>query len=145
MKVGMLILLQPDLEKATAFYQSLGLPLKFHIKEKWAEFAIGDIKLCLCPISENLGDHHTGVVLEVPDLKAAHESLQAMGVEFINQPVEAVHGIMVSFKDPGGNIIDLYQPTPERLSEFVTKVANQENDGCCSSEQATSCCSEQGC
>jgi len=29
---------------------------------------------------------------------------------------------MVSIKDPNGNIIDLYQPTPKKLRKFIKEV-----------------------
>jgi len=33
---------------------------------------------------------------------------------------------MCSFKDPGGNIFDLYQPTPEKVQEMVEKMKQEE-------------------
>ncbi len=41
--VGMIILLEHDLDAAVDFYKKLGLKLIFHIKESWAEFAIGSV------------------------------------------------------------------------------------------------------
>lgn len=118
-RVNMLILMQPDLEKAVTFYQNLGLRLIFHIKGKWAEFQLGDIKIGLAPISQELPVHRSGIVLEVKDLKASYEQLKKDGVEFLREPVEAMHGYMASFKDPGNSVIDLYQPTPEKVEEFM--------------------------
>lgn len=121
-KVGMLILMENELEKAIAFYQALGFPLAFHLKDKWAELIIGDVKLGLAPVSQSLPDRHTGIILEVPDVKQAYIDLQSRGVLFIREPFEAVHGIMASIKDPGGNILDLYQPTPEKVREMAQKM-----------------------
>lgn len=118
-KVGMLILMENDLEKAIEFYQKLGFPLAFHLKGKWAELSIGDVKLGLAPTDQQLPDRHTGIILEIADVKKAHTELSAKGVTFIREPFEAVHGIMTSIKDPGGNIMDLYQPTPEKVSEVI--------------------------
>jgi predicted enzyme related to lactoylglutathione lyase len=143
MKVGMLILLQPNIEQAVEFYNSIGLTQKFHIKEKWAEFAIGDIKLCLCPTSQEFGEHHTGIVIEVEDLMDTYERFRHAGVPFMNEPVEAVHGVMVSFKDPAGNIIDLYQPTPDRVQELIKKTAeNSDNADLCCKNNGNSCANE---
>ena len=64
-KLGMVILLEHDLEKAVEFYKKIGLKQIFHIKESWAEFAIGSVKLGLCPTSQKTTDRITGVVLEV--------------------------------------------------------------------------------
>ena len=66
-KVGMIIVMEPDLEKSVKFFKDLGFPLKFHLEEKWAEFAIGDVKMGLCPTSSEVIEHHTGVILEVPE------------------------------------------------------------------------------
>ena len=126
-KVNMIILLQPNLEIAVEFYKSLGLPLKFHLKDKWAEFEVGDIKIGLCPISQRI-ERRTGVVFEVENVKDTYEKLKDT-VTFVDEPYEAIHGVMVSLKDPGGNIVDLYQPTPEKVEELIKKTAEQQ--GCC--------------
>lgn len=143
-KVHMLILMQPDIAKAIAFYQQLGLTLVFQLRDSWAEMRLGDIKIGLCPtgeVPEYL--YRTGIVLEVADLHAAHTALKDV-VEFISEPKEATHGIMVSFKDPGNNVLDLYQPTPEKVAELVKKTVEQNatasdvQEGCC--KKSGSCC-----
>ncbi|HJM68848.1 MAG TPA: VOC family protein [Candidatus Babeliales bacterium] len=125
-KVGMIIVMEPELEKSVKFFKDLGFPLKFHLEEKWAEFAIGDVKMGLCPTSSEVIEHHTGVILEVPDVRQTFEEFKAAGVEFVKEPFEAVHGIMCSFKDPGGNIFDLYQPTPDKVQDMIKKMQEQE-------------------
>lgn len=119
-KVGMVILMQHDLGKAVEFYKDvLKLPLKFHLENKWAEFDLGCVKFGLCPISEEQDNIRTGIVLEVrEDLLQMYESLQDK-VTFLNKPVVAVHGVMVGFKDVGGNILDLYQPTLDKVKDLV--------------------------
>ena len=116
-KVGMLILLQPDIAAAVAFYQELGLRLKFHMKEKWAEFSVGkEVKIGLCPAEKTTHSRRTGIVFEVDDLMAFYAAHKTT-IEFLGEPTEAVHGIMAACKDPGNNIVELYQPTPERVKE----------------------------
>ncbi len=137
-KVGMIILMQHDLEAAVVFYKKLGLTLKFHLKDQWAEFELGDIKIGLCPTKKTDGFKNTGVVFEVEDLRGTHTKLTAEGVEFLNEPIEKVHGIMVTFADPNGNVLDLYQPTPEKVQELARKTAAEGEDECCSSERG--CC-----
>jgi len=146
MKVGMLILLEPDVDKAAEFYEKLGFQKRFQIKGQWAEFALGDVKFGLCPTSQELPEHHTGIVLEVSDLNKIYNELKQQGVPFINEPKSPEHGIMVSFKDPGNNIIDLYQPTPEKVREIVEKIKQEtekqdlnDNDQCCGSKKPGSC------
>lgn len=126
-KVGMLIIMEPDIEKAVAFYQLLGFPLAFHLKGKWAELTIDGVKLGLCPTDQPLPDRHTGIILQVADVRKAYQELSTAGVTFIREPFEAVHGIMTSIKDPGGNIIDLYQPTPEKVQEVVQQMKESGN------------------
>ncbi|MBI2352834.1 VOC family protein [Candidatus Dependentiae bacterium] len=119
-KVGMLILMQPDLKKAVDFYKKLEIKENFYLEGKWAEFDFGCVKLGLCPTDQEQDNIRTGIVLEVfHDLKALYEKLKNEGVYFFSEPITAPHGIMVAFKDPGGNIVDLYQPTPEIYKEFI--------------------------
>jgi len=126
-KVGMVILMQHDLGKAVEFYRDvLKLPLRFHLENKWAEFDLGCVKFGLCPITEEQGEIRTGIVLEVmEDLLSLYESLKDQ-VVFLNEPVVAVHGIMVGFKDVGGNILDLYQPTLDKVKDLVKETMEKE-------------------
>ena len=140
-KVGMLILLESDLVKAIEFYQRLGFKLKFHLKDSWAELELGDVKFGLAPTTQDLPERRTGIVLEVDDLSAAYSALKD-DVDFLGEPLEKVHGIMTSFKDPGGNILDLYQPTPEKIRDLVEKTAKE--GGCCKGEGPTAGCKCKG-
>lgn len=129
-KVGMLITIQHDIETSFEFYKNLGFAPKFHIKNRWAEFELNNIKFILCPTENALPERHTGIVLEVNDLKNLYTELLAKNVVFVTEPKEAPHGIMASIKDPGNNIIDLYQPTHEKVAEIVRKAQKS----CCGSE-----------
>lgn len=134
-KVSMLLLLQPDLEQAVAFYQKLGLTLVFHLKDRWAEFVLGSIQIGLCPSSQQLPERHTGIVFQVDDVHGMFKALENQ-ITFMAAPQEAVHGIMASIKDPGNNIIDIYQPTPEKVQTLVENVKN-EGQGCCKETNAS--------
>lgn len=126
-KLGMVILMQKDLAKAVEFYKKLGLAEKFHLADKWAEFDLGCVKLGLCPFDQEQDNIRTGLVFEVfEDLIEMHKRLAAQGVVFLADPVVAPHGVMVGVKDPGGNVFDIYQPTPEKLKEFVEKNKDQQ-------------------
>lgn len=127
-KVGMLVVMEPNIETAIEFFKKLGFSQSFHLKGKWAEMLIGDIKLGLCPTDQPLPDRHTGIIFEVADVRKAYDRLIGQGVEFVREPFEAVHGIMTSVKDPGGNIFDLYQPTPEKVAEMVRQLKEKENN-----------------
>jgi hypothetical protein len=146
--IGMIILRQPDIAKAVAFYQNIGLALKFHLKDAWAELSLGGVRIGLCPTPEAV-EYRTGIVLHVEDLFAFHAAHKE-AIEFLGEPKEALHGIMVSFRDPGGNILDLYQPTPEKVAEFARQTAQKEKQGCQkkdfedSESQGAQCCKSRG-
>lgn len=132
--LSMIILLQKDLEKAIAFYQDLGLNLIFQLPDKWAEFTLGSIKIGLCPVrSEHVKTTRTGIVLNVDDLLKFYEQHKDT-VTFVNEPVTKAHGIMISIKDPSGNMIDLYQPTPEKLDKAI-KAGEDLTEKCCQADQ----------
>ncbi len=130
-KVHMVILMQPDLGAAIEFYKQLGVKLIFHIKGKWAEMKLGEVKIGLCPTEHMMDGHRTGIVLQVAHVQAVYDEYKDT-ISFLTEPKEAVHGIMVSFKDPGGNILDLYQPTPDKVAELIKKTAEAEGaDNAC--------------
>ena len=144
----MLIVMQPDLKAAVKFYEeTLGITKKFHLEGKWAEFDLNGTSLGLCPINaKDLPDRRTGFVLEVEDLGALYKELTGDKVQFVQEPVEALHGIMASFRDPGGNVIDLYQPTPEKVKEYAAKAdaakkfEDKDGDDHSDSGCGSSCC-----
>jgi len=131
-KVHMIILMESgkDFENCVEFYKKIGLNPKFHLKDKWAEFETGGVLIGLCPTDQDLPERRTGVVMEVEDLKGKYEALKDE-FSFLGEPFEAIHGIMVSIKDPGGNIFDLYQPTPDKVKDLAKKAAQEQ---CCGSE-----------
>ena len=87
---------------------------------------MGCVKFGLCPITEVQDNIRTGIVLEVQqDLLKMYESLKDQ-VTFLNEPVVAVHGIMIGFKDVGGNVLDLYQPTLDKVKDLVKETVNKE-------------------
>lgn len=134
--LAMVILMQPDLEAAIAFYKQLGLSFKFKMKDTWAEFELNGIKIGLCPFQGKAEDNRSGIVLQVNDLSHFYQFHEST-VHFLSKPIEAAHGIMTSIKDPGGNIIDLYQPTPDKLKELLAQ------QGCCAAEKVSCCKQDQ--
>lgn len=126
-KVGMIVLRQHNLDDAVEFYKKLGLACVFHIKESWAEFAIGSVKLGLCPTDQPPHENVTGIVLEVDNM---HQFCAALkdSIPFKAKPFEKVHGIMASIQDPGGNVIDLYQPTPQNVKNLVKEIVEKDRE-----------------
>ena len=138
----MFILMENDIAKAVAFYQELGLKLNFHSTNRWAEFDINGVKMGLAQTAQELPERRTGIVLEVLDVHQFYEHHKNNpSLLFLGEPVEAVHGIVLSFKDPGNNILDIYQPTPEKLKAAIKRAAQEsEKGGCCQSEKDDKCC-----
>jgi hypothetical protein len=126
--VCMLVLKQHDLVKGIEFYQSIGLRLKFHLKDSWAEFEIGGVKVGLCPTSQEPTDRVSGIVFQVSNLRQFYKDHKDT-VFFKGEPVEKVHGIMATIKDPSGNLIDLYEPTPQKVQDLVKRVVEEDKQG----------------
>lgn len=119
-RFAIIILLQNDLEKAISFYTKLGFQMQFHLPNQWAEMSLDTLRIGLAVTQEALSAHRTGIVLEVADVRAWCEQLAQQGINCF-EPVDGMHGIMSGMQDPGGNIIDVYQPTPERIKEALDK------------------------
>lgn len=119
-KLGMVITMHSDLPKSVEFYKMLGLKLNFHMEKQWAEFSLNGVKFGMCPTTEKYDNVRTGLVLEIEeDLMAFYEEFKKKGVTFVNEPQVAPHGVMVGMKDPCGNVLDLYQATPEKVQQFA--------------------------
>lgn len=119
-KLHMIVLMQSDLKKAVEFYKDLGIKQKIYVEGKLAEFDLGCAKLALCQTDQVQDNIRTGVVLELfEDLHVLAQKLKAKGVHFLQDPVDVPYSTMASCKDPGGNIIDFYQATPERYQDFL--------------------------
>lgn len=139
-RLAMAIMFEPDLEAAVEFYKKLGLKPAFHLKGRWAELMAGTVQIGLCPTDAQLPDRRTGLVFEVDNVQGLYNVFKDE-ITFVNEPTEALHGIMASIKDPGGNIIDLYQPTPEKVQ---ANAQNADAASCCKGESADdACCKEQ--
>ena len=118
--IAMIVLMVRKLKESVAFYERLGLRLVFHLKDQWAEFSIAGVKIGLCPTKHLRKDYRTGLVLRVDNVQMFYDEQKDV-IPFLSEPIEKIHGIMVSFKDPNGNILDLYQSTPDRVQELVKK------------------------
>lgn len=142
-KISMILIKQPDLEAAVNFYKNLGFELKFEIKGVWAEFDVAGLKLGLCPAREPLSGERTGIVFDVADVKAFYEDYKNT-LDFLSEPVERVHGIMVSFRDPGGNILDIYQATPHKVKDYLSSLkVDTPDEGLCCGKQSPCCSSDE--
>ncbi len=133
--VYMFIIMEHDLLAAIEFYTKLGFTLKFHLKDQWAEMLADNIKIGLCYISQELPERRSGLVVQVDNLAPFYEAHKDT-LPFIGEIKEKIHGSMVGIKDPGGNIIDLYQPTPEKVNELIKKA----QEDCCQGKSDDCAC-----
>jgi predicted enzyme related to lactoylglutathione lyase len=134
--LSMVILMQHDLEKAITFYKALGCTLRFSIPGQWAEFGLGNITIGLCPTESSTENRRTGLVFAVDDIQSFYEAHKDT-IPFLHEPIIKMHGGMASIQDPHGNIIDLYQATPEKIKEALKK---QPSERCCKGSEAGPCC-----
>lgn len=147
-RISMVIIMQSDLDAAVAFYQCLtGLTLRFHLPKKWAEFDLDGTKIGLCPLDPQtpaLEPSHTGLILEITDLMAFYEQSKDT-IKFVGQPIVKPHGIMLRIQDPSGNLIDLYEPTPEQLQDLVRQVKERTHQGCTPEQvgKKQGCCKDE--
>ena len=117
-RLSMIILMQHDIEQAIAFYQKLGCTLRFKLPNQWAELGLADMTIGLCPTSQAAEPRRTGLVFAVDDVQAFYNTYKDT-LNFLSEPVIKMHGGMISVQDPHGNIIDLYQATPEKVQEIL--------------------------
>jgi predicted enzyme related to lactoylglutathione lyase len=138
-RLSMIILMQQDIESAIAFYQALGCTLRFKLPGQWAELGLGELTIGLCPADQPSEPRRTGLVFAVTDIQAFYNAHKD-NLPFLSEPVVKIHGGMISLQDPYGNIIDLYQATPEKVEEFLKKEPS--DDACCKKNEATgtTCC-----
>ena len=102
-----------DVERAVAFYRDLlGLTLKFQDGTRWAQFDVGGAALALSNAEEGAVAPGAGAVvtLEVDDLDAVARGLAGHGVEVVREIRDmGPHGRTMAIRDPGGNVVQLYQ------------------------------------
>jgi methylmalonyl-CoA/ethylmalonyl-CoA epimerase len=85
--IGQIYVRAHDLERAVRFYRdTLGMPFLFQVP-KMAFFQCGPTSVLLGPPEGPAFDHPASLVYYlVPDIAAAHTTLSARGVQFVNAP-----------------------------------------------------------
>ena len=118
--IGAITLFQEDLEAAKRFYEEVfRLPVFFE-DDVSAVFKFGDTLVNLLQTSEapelvepvEVASADAGArfqfTVEVDDVDAMCEELQARGVELLNGPIDRPWGVRTaSFRDPGGHIWEI--------------------------------------
>lgn len=115
-----------DVDAAIEFYQGrLGFEVQMHPAPTFAMLDRGDLRLLLsAPSGEGGGGQAmpdgtrpepggwNRFSLEVADLPAEVERLEAAGTRFRNQIVHGIGGDQILLEDPSGNPVELFQPHP---------------------------------
>ena len=107
-------LMVTDFARAFAFYsESLGFTVKMRAGDEWAELEAPGLNLALHPAhGQNLTHGGASTVgLQVEDIHAAYDQLQARGVEFSGPVLDTGHLLLANFNDPEGNPLYLMQLT----------------------------------
>jgi catechol 2,3-dioxygenase-like lactoylglutathione lyase family enzyme len=113
-----------DVDAAIGFYRDqLGFKVEMQPAPTFAMLARGDLRLLLSAPSGQGGGGQimpdgwrpepggwNRFSLEVSDLEAEVERLEAAGARFRNQIVHGIGGDQVLVEDPSGNPVELFQP-----------------------------------
>jgi predicted enzyme related to lactoylglutathione lyase len=99
-----------DMDRAASFYESVfGLKLKFRDGARWAQFDGGNVSLALSSPEESASLEGGAVAaLEVDDLAPYEAKLAEAGCTIIQQRDMGAHGRVLAFRDPEGNIVQLF-------------------------------------
>jgi predicted enzyme related to lactoylglutathione lyase len=109
-----------DFDASMHFYgEVLGLPFV----KRWgdmpgAEFQAGNLTLAIMDptaFGQEFRPHGLPIALQVDDVAAAREHLEAQGVKFTGDTIDSGVCHQAIFLDPSGNALDLhhrYAPTP---------------------------------
>jgi predicted enzyme related to lactoylglutathione lyase len=101
-----------DMDRAVAFYRdALGLGLKFQDGGRWAQFDAGGVNFSLSAPEEAAQGAAGGatVIFEVDDLEATRDRLAAHGATVLETRDMGAHGRSLTFRDPDGNVVQLFQ------------------------------------
>ena len=102
-----------DAERARRFYrETLGLEESKQWGEMPAfEFETGNLTIAVMQsdaFGQEFSPHSAPVALQVADVAAAKEQLEAEGVEFVTDIIDSGVCHQALFKDPDGNVLDLH-------------------------------------
>jgi predicted enzyme related to lactoylglutathione lyase len=102
-----------DLDRASEFYESLGLSRSRGWSERWREYELGNVSLALIPIKMLGREEHAPniapIAIRVPDVAAARAKLEAAGVEFPIETIDSGVCHIAPFRDPDGNALQLHR------------------------------------
>jgi methylmalonyl-CoA/ethylmalonyl-CoA epimerase len=117
--IGQIFVRARDLDRAIRFYRdTLGMPFLFQAPPQMAFFQCDGVSVMLGVPEQPELDHASSVIYYlVPDIAAAHATLEGRGVEFLSKPHlvhrAADHDLwLAEFRDSEGNILALMSRKP---------------------------------
>jgi predicted enzyme related to lactoylglutathione lyase len=104
-----------DMNEAVAFYRdTLGLKVKFQDGERWAQFDAGGSNFSLSsPQEAAKGATGAVVVFEVTGIDEMATQIAAAGGEILGTRDMGSHGRTLTFRDPVGNVAQLFERAPQ--------------------------------
>ncbi len=99
-----------DMSRLCAFYQTaLGAPLKFADGDRWIQFSLQGTNFSLSSPAEAARNAPGAVVVfEVDSLDDAEDLLTAEGGHVMERRDMGLHGQVLTFADPEGNVVQLF-------------------------------------
>lgn len=99
-----------DMDRAVSFYEQIfGLKLKFRDGAKWAQFDAGNVNFALSSPEESASLEGGAVTaFEVDDMGPYEAAVTARGCQILQSRDMGSHGRVLAFRDPEGNIVQLF-------------------------------------
>jgi predicted enzyme related to lactoylglutathione lyase len=102
-----------DVAAAVTFYESfLGLRTKFQDGDRFAALDGGSVTVAIAGPEEDVTDGVVGASFKVSDVSAAVSEAVTHGATVVREVEEGPHEVRAVIRDPWGNSVVLYAPTP---------------------------------
>ena len=100
-----------DMDREVAIYRdTLELSLTFQDGVKWAQMKAGDVNFSLSSPEEGAaGATGAVIIFEVDDIANSRDQITAGGAEIVDERDRGAHGEVLTFRDPDGNLVQLFQ------------------------------------
>lgn len=105
-----------DLERSVEFYRDrIGLPVKFATSDGWVEFDLGKTSFAILQRPTGKGPvvpQKTRIMFQTDDINTDKERLLEAGVVLIGDIRRESYGFLLTFEDPDGHWLELFEPDP---------------------------------
>ena len=106
-----------DIKESKRFYEdALGMKVKFASPDgQWIEFDLGETSFAILQRPAKKGElkpEKTRTMFEVKNMEAAKERLDEKGVKIIGDIRIEDYGKLLTFEDPNGHWLELFEMNP---------------------------------